>query len=105
VAWFGFDPSTSTHDVLFTNEDRTVTTCSFENRVILASVGFTKGVHYWEMVVDRYENNKDPAFGVARIDVAKDKILGKAQIPRQVTTRATLSCRDLRVALTSLHSH
>jgi len=76
VAWFGFDPATTTRDVLFTNDDRTVTTCSFDDRVVLANVGFTRGVHYWEIVVDRYENNKDPAFGVARLDVAKDKILG-----------------------------
>lgn len=76
VAWFGFDPATTTRDVLFTNDDCTVTACSFDDRVVLGNVGFTRGVHYWEMVVDRYENNKDPAFGVARVDVAKDKILG-----------------------------
>ena len=76
VAWFGFDPTTTTRDVLFTNDDRTVTSSSFDDRVVLANVGFTRGVHYWELVVDRYENNKDPAFGVARLDVAKDKILG-----------------------------
>jgi len=76
VAWFGFDAATTTRDVLFTNDDRTVTTSSFDDRVVLGSVGFTRGVHYWELVVDRYENNKDPAFGIARIDVAKDKILG-----------------------------
>jgi len=76
VAWFGFDASTATADVLFTNDDRTVTACSFDDRVVLASVGFTRGLHYWELVVDRYENNKDPAFGVARFDVSRDKILG-----------------------------
>ena len=78
VAWFGFDPATTTRDVLFTNDDRTVTSSSFDDRVVVGNVGFTRGVHYWEMVVDRYENNKDPAFGVARLDVAKDKILGTA---------------------------
>ena len=76
MAWFAFDPATTTRDVLFTNDDRTVTTSSFDDRVVVGNVGFTRGQHYWEMVVDRYENNKDPAFGVARIDVAKDKILG-----------------------------
>jgi len=84
VAWFAFEPSTTTRDVLFSNDDRTVTTCSFDERVVLAGVGFTRGVHYWELVVDRYENNKDPAFGVARSDVAKDKMLGMAAISSPV---------------------
>ena len=53
-------------------------TCmSFEDRVILGSIGFSKGLHYWEITVDRYDNQPDPAFGVARYDVAKDHMLGK----------------------------
>jgi tripartite motif-containing protein 9/67 len=53
-------------------------TCtSFEDRVILGSIGFTKGVHYWEITVDRYDNQPDPAFGVARYDVAREHMLGK----------------------------
>ena len=80
VAWFNFDPSTTSRDVLFSNDDRTVSTSSFDDRVVLGTVGFTRGVHYWEVVVDRYENNKDPAFGVARLDVAKDKLLGTSAV-------------------------
>ena len=76
MAWFTLDPVTAPHDVMFTNGNRTATTSSFDDRVVLANVGFTKGVHYWEVIIDRYENNKDPAIGVARIDVAKDKMLG-----------------------------
>jgi len=45
--------------------------------VVLGKTGFSKGVHYWELTVDRYENHPDPAFGVARIDVMKDVMLGK----------------------------
>ena len=53
-------------------------TCnSFEDRVILGSVGFSKGVHYWEVTIDRYDNQPDPSFGVARYDVAKEHMLGK----------------------------
>ena len=50
---------------------------SFEDRVILGSVGFQKGVHYWEITIDRYDNQPDPSFGVARYDVCKDQMLGK----------------------------
>ena len=77
VAWFTFDPAASPNGVLFSNDNATVTSSSFDDRVVLANVGFSSGVHYWELSVDRYENNKDPAVGVARCDVAKDKLLGK----------------------------
>ncbi len=53
-------------------------TCkSFEDRVLLGSIGFSKGVHYWEITIDRYDNQPDPSFGVARYDVSTDHMLGK----------------------------
>jgi tripartite motif-containing protein 9/67 len=52
---------------------------SFEDRVVLGSVGFSKDVHYWEITIDRYDNQPDPSFGVARYDVSKDQIIGKDQ--------------------------
>lgn len=54
-----------------------MTSNSFENRVILGDVGFSRGRHYWEITVDRYEGNPDPAFGIAQEDVARDVILGR----------------------------
>ncbi len=56
----------------------TATVDSYEARVLLGSVGFSRGVHYWEFSVERYDGTADPAFGVARRDVTKDSMLGKA---------------------------
>lgn len=59
------------------NDNRTVSADGWEHCVALGTVGFSRGVHYWEFTIDRYTADTDPAFGVARIDVARDKMLGK----------------------------
>lgn len=75
--WFSLNPKTSHTDCLFSNNYMSATCMSFEDRVILGSIGFSKGVHYWEVTIDRYDNQPDPSFGVARYDVAKEHMLGK----------------------------
>lgn len=52
----------------------------WEHCVALGSVGFSRGIHYWEFTIDKYTADTDPAFGVARIDVARDKMLGKCKV-------------------------
>jgi len=46
--------------------------------VALGSVGFARGVHYWEFTVEKYDASADPAFGIARMDVPKEEMLGKS---------------------------
>lgn len=77
VATFAFDSSLSDGiGVNFTNNNSTVSVDGWNHRVILASVGFSRGVHYWECVVDKFSGDTDVAIGIARIDVIRDKMLG-----------------------------
>ncbi|XP_048223448.1 tripartite motif-containing protein 67 isoform X2 [Perognathus longimembris pacificus] len=77
VAWFTFDPNSGHRDIILSNDNQTATCSSYDDRVVLGTAAFSKGVHYWELHVDRYDNHPDPAFGVARASVAKDMMLGK----------------------------
>ena len=43
----------------------------------VGSVGFSRGVHYWEFNLERYDGNADIAFGIGRIDICREMILGK----------------------------
>ncbi|CAB3385338.1 Hypothetical predicted protein [Cloeon dipterum] len=77
VAWFTFDPNTAPPELRFTDDNCTVTGDGYEHRVALGSVGFSRGVHYWEYTINRYDADADPSFGVARIDVNREQMLGK----------------------------
>ncbi|XP_060531608.1 E3 ubiquitin-protein ligase TRIM9 isoform X1 [Cylas formicarius] len=77
VAWFTFDPILSGPGLQYSQDNTTVTGEGWEHRVSLGSVGFSRGIHYWEFTIDKYDADTDPAFGIARIDVTRDKMLGK----------------------------
>ena len=69
------------HNDLIISENGVNIHCdSYEHRISLGSVGFSRGVHYWEFYIDKYDGNADVAFGVARPDVDKEQILGKFHI-------------------------
>jgi len=55
VGVFSLDSTTSHKDIILSNNNYTMTAGSFENRVALADVGFSRGQHYWEVTIDRYE--------------------------------------------------
>lgn len=77
VAWFTLDPATAHPDIVLTNDNATTTCTSFDDRVVLGNIGFSRGCHYWEVTIDRYDGNPDPAVGVALGSTIKDSILGK----------------------------
>lgn len=77
MAWFTFDPNSGHRDIILSNDNQTATCSSYDDRVVLGTAAFSRGVHYWELHVDRYDSHPDPAFGVARASVAKDMMLGK----------------------------
>nr|XP_018916017.1 PREDICTED: E3 ubiquitin-protein ligase TRIM9 isoform X2 [Bemisia tabaci] len=77
VAWFTLDPCLSHPDIAFSADQCTITCEGYEHRVALGSVGFSRGVHYWEFSIDKYDSDTDPSFGIARLDVCKHQMLGK----------------------------
>ena len=77
MAWFQLDPSKSHTDMVITNESLSLTSTSTDYRVAMASVGFSRGVHYWETTVDRHDLNADVVVGVARKCVNKEIMLGE----------------------------
>lgn len=79
VAWFSWATGDSTiPQEVSISEDAMSASCEgYEHRVVLSSTGFSRGVHYWELTIDRYHSDTDPAFGIARCDVSRDQMLGK----------------------------
>lgn len=69
-------------EIVLSNENLTVSCDSYEHRVVLGSIGFSRGIHYWEVTINKYDNNADPAFGIARFDVIKDQMLGKYNVKK-----------------------
>ena len=79
VAWFGLDANTCHDEITVSNDNMSATCRSCDDRVILGSVGFSRGVHYWEATIDRLSADCDPSFGIARFDVPKDQRLGECK--------------------------
>lgn len=77
VAWFQLTKSPSQRDMQLSNECNSLTGTSLEYRTILGSIAFSKGVHYWEVTVDRHDSNADIVVGVAQPAVNRNTMLGK----------------------------
>ncbi|KAF7261584.1 hypothetical protein EG68_01270 [Paragonimus skrjabini miyazakii] len=76
LTWFHLESNTAPPEILLTNGNRTVTSQVAEDRVVLASTGLSRGMHYWEFTVDRCDIGGQPAFGIARQDTNRETMLG-----------------------------
>lgn len=79
VAWFSWAMcAPGLPQEISMSEDAMSASCEgYEHRVVLSTVGFSRGIHYWELTIDRYHSDTDPAFGIARADVSRDQMLGE----------------------------
>lgn len=78
MAWFTWDARCASAEGGLTigAEGLSARAGGWQPRVALADQPLARGVHYWRVRVDHYDGDADPAFGIARADVARDKMLG-----------------------------
>ncbi|XP_072938955.1 E3 ubiquitin-protein ligase TRIM9 isoform X1 [Epargyreus clarus] len=78
VAWFAWDARCSGAEggLVLGAEGLSARAAGWQPRVALADQPLARGVHYWRLRIDHYDGDADPAFGIARADVARDKMLG-----------------------------
>ncbi|CAH0581246.1 unnamed protein product [Chrysodeixis includens] len=78
VAWFTWDARCAQAEggVALSADGLGAAAAGWQPRVALADQPLARGKHYWRLRIDRYDGDADPAFGVARADVARDKMLG-----------------------------
>lgn len=81
VAWFTWDvrcgAGAGEGALALSADGLAARAAGWQPRVALADQPLARGVHYWRLLLDEYDGDADPAFGVARADVARDKMLGE----------------------------
>ncbi|XP_049868566.1 E3 ubiquitin-protein ligase TRIM9 [Pectinophora gossypiella] len=78
VAWFTWDARCAepAGGLAVSADGLTACAAGWQPRVALADQPLARGLHYWRLRLDHYDGDADPAFGIARADVARDKMLG-----------------------------
>ncbi|KAM3964161.1 E3 ubiquitin-protein ligase Trim9 [Aphomia sociella] len=80
VAWFTWDvrcgSASGDGGVSLSADGLSARASGWQPRVALADQPLARGLHYWRLRIDQYDGDADPAFGIARADVARDKMLG-----------------------------
>ncbi|XP_076039287.1 E3 ubiquitin-protein ligase TRIM9-like isoform X2 [Oratosquilla oratoria] len=76
TAWFTLDRNLSHPECRLLSGGTSVTCESYEHRVALGSLAFSRGRHYWTFSIDAYNANADVVFGIARTGINKEIMLG-----------------------------
>ncbi|XP_053613153.1 E3 ubiquitin-protein ligase TRIM9 [Plodia interpunctella] len=80
VAWFSWDArcggAEGCDGLQLSDGGLSARAGGWQPRVALADQPLARGTHYWKLRLDHYDADADPAIGIARADVARDKMLG-----------------------------
>uniref|UniRef100_A0A0N4ZVY6 E3 ubiquitin-protein ligase TRIM9 n=1 Tax=Parastrongyloides trichosuri TaxID=131310 RepID=A0A0N4ZVY6_PARTI len=77
VPWFNLEKNEHQQEVVLSKCQMTVTGSTLDYNVVLGSVYFSKGIHYWEIFVDNLSTNADVVVGVAYYNTNKNAMLGR----------------------------
>mgnify|MGYP002384851992 CR=1 FL=1 len=78
VHWFTFNPHMSHPDIEFLSNDySSLTSRSLQDRIALGSRILRSNKYFWQIRIDQYDDQSDPAFGIASYDICKDQRLGQ----------------------------
>uniref|UniRef100_A0A5S6QUH1 RING-type E3 ubiquitin transferase n=1 Tax=Trichuris muris TaxID=70415 RepID=A0A5S6QUH1_TRIMR len=77
AAWFQFNSDSCHPDIVIEQNNSSLASSSLDYRVVLGTVGLSRGRHYWEVHVSSHDANADVVIGVATEDVSRNIMLGK----------------------------
>uniref|UniRef100_A0A0N5C8S7 E3 ubiquitin-protein ligase TRIM9 n=1 Tax=Strongyloides papillosus TaxID=174720 RepID=A0A0N5C8S7_STREA len=77
VPWFNLEKNENQQEVILSKNQMTVTGSTLDYNVVLGSVYFSKGTHYWEVIVDNLTINADIVVGVSYYNTNRNAMLGR----------------------------
>uniref|UniRef100_A0AC35UI54 B30.2/SPRY domain-containing protein n=1 Tax=Rhabditophanes sp. KR3021 TaxID=114890 RepID=A0AC35UI54_9BILA len=76
-AFFQFEQNDLKQDIVLSSNLMSVAGTSLDYKVVLGNVYFSKGIHYWEIVIDSLRTNADIVVGISLEKVNRNAMLGK----------------------------
>uniref|UniRef100_A0A913HJN2 E3 ubiquitin-protein ligase TRIM9 n=1 Tax=Strongyloides stercoralis TaxID=6248 RepID=A0A913HJN2_STRER len=77
VPWFNLEKNDYQQEVVLSKNQMTVTGSTLDYNVVLGSVYFSKGTHYWEIIIDNLSINADVVVGVGFFNTNRNAMLGR----------------------------